>query len=215
MPLTYTVIEGARVHSKGLKMLTRDQLLKVFRSTNALQRGHFELSSGLHSGHYFQCAQFLQHPKLAAKVCRELALRFAKRKPTVVIGPAVGGILVAYEMGRVLGTRVLYAERVDAEMQLRRGFTVTKSDRVVIVEDVVTTGESARKVAELVEGLGAKMIGIGTIVDRSGGKVKFGRWKYDRLLVLDFENFKPHDCPLCNEHVPLTHPGRLPRRAVL
>ena len=193
-------------------MLTRDQLLKTFRKTKALQRGHFELSSGLHSGHYFQCAQFLQHPPIAAKVCRELAQRFASQRPTVVIGPATGGIIVAYEVGRALHTRALYAERVDAEMQLRRGFSVGHHERVLIVEDVITTGESARKVGELVEALGAKVVGIGAVVDRSGGSVKFGRWKYQRLLVLDFENFKPHDCPLCKEDVPLTYPGRVMRR---
>ena len=196
-------------------MLTRDQLLKIFHKVNALQRGHFELASGLHSGHYFQCAQLLQYPKLADTVCRELAGRFAKRKPTVVVGPAIGGILVSYEVGRHLRVRALYTERVDAEMQLRRGFTVTKKDRVVVVEDVITTGESARKVGDLVEALGAKVLGVGVIVDRSGGSVKFGRWKYERLLVLDFEHFKPHDCPLCKEQVPLTHPGSRPRKSVL
>ncbi len=196
-------------------MLTREQLLAIFRKTNALQRGHFELSSGLHSGHYFQCAQFLQHPQLAAKVCRELARRFAAKRPTVVIGPAIGGIVVAYEVARALGVRGLYAERVDAEMQLRRGFTVTKKDRALLVEDVITTGESARKVGELVEALGAKVVGVGVIVDRSGGSVKFSRWKYERLFVLDFENFKPHGCPLCNEHIPLTHPGSVVRKPVV
>lgn len=196
-------------------MLTREQLLAIFRKTNALQRGHFELSSGLHSGHYFQCAQFLQYPKLAAKVCRELARRFLRDKPTVVIGPAIGGILVAYEVARALGLRALYTERVDAEMQLRRGFTVTNKDRILIVEDVITTGESARKVGELVEGIGAKVIGVAVIVDRSGGAVKFRRWKYERLFVLDFGNFKPHACPLCKEQVPLTHPGSRPRRPMV
>jgi len=196
--------------------LTRDQLLAIFRKANALQRGHFELASGLHSGHYFQCAQFLQHPRLAAIVCRELARRFASKKPTIIIGPAIGGILVSYEVARVLGTRALYTERVDAEMQLRRGFTVTKHDRILIVEDVITTGESARKVADLMEALGAKIVGIGVIVDRSGGSVKFPkRWKYERLLILDFEHFNRHDCPLCKENVPLTHPGSRPRRSML
>ena len=195
--------------------MTREQLVAIFHKTRALQRGHFELASGLHSGHYFQCAQFLQYPNLASKVARQLAQRFASKRPTVVVGPAIGGILIAHEMARALNIRSFYAERVDAEMQLRRGFTVNKHDRVVVVEDVITTGESARKVAELVEGLGAKMIGIGAIVDRSGGSVTFSRWKYERLLVLDFEHFKPHNCPLCKERVPLTHPGGLRRRPVV
>ena len=197
-------------------MLTREQLLKIFRTTKALQRGHFELASGLHSGHYFQCAQFLQYPKLASKVCRELAHRFAAKKPTVVIGPAIGGIIVSYEIAKVLGVRAVYAERVDAEMQLRRGFSVGPKDRAVIVEDVITTGESARKVGELVEALGAKVLGVGAVVDRSGGSVRFTRrWKYERLFVLDFGNFKPHLCPLCDERVPLTHPGSRHKKTVV
>ena len=187
--------------------LTKEQILSIFRKATALQRGHFELSSGLHSGHYFQCAQFLQHPDLAARLCKELAKRFAAKRPTVVIGPAIGGIIVAYEVARHLGVRALYSERVDAEMQLRRGFSITKKDRVLIVEDVITTGESARKVAELVEALGAQVIGIGAMVDRSGSKVKFRKWRYERLLPLDFESFNPHDCPLCKERLPLSHPG--------
>jgi orotate phosphoribosyltransferase len=195
-------------------MLTRDQMLAIFRRCNALQRGHFELSSGLHSGHYFQCALFLQHPPLAARVCRELARRFARKRPTAVIGPATGGIMVAYEVARALGARALYAERVDAEMHLRRGFSVSRADRVLIVEDVITTGDSARKVLELVEAAGAKVVGIGAVVDRSGGRVGFARRQYERLLVLDFEHFHPDRCPLCNEQMPLTRPGR-PKPRVL
>ncbi len=189
-------------------MLNRDQLLAIFRKSNALQRGHFVLSSGLHSGHYFQCALVLQHVTQASAVCRELARRFKASKPTIVIGPATGGIIVAYETARSLGAKAVYAERVDAEMQLRRGFSVTKKDRVLIVEDAITTGESARKVAELIDGLGAKVLGIGTIVDRSGGKVKFPRRRFVRLLSLAFETFRPHECPLCSEQVPLSRPGR-------
>jgi orotate phosphoribosyltransferase len=197
-------------------MLTKEQLLKMFRESRALMRGHFELSSGLHSGHYFQCAQVMQFPQKAAAIGKEMARRFKSARPTVVVGPAAGGIIIAYETARQLGVRALYTERVDAEMQLRRGFTITKKDRVVVVEDVITTGESARKVADLMEALGAKVVGIGVIVDRSGGSVKFPkRWKYERLFILNFEHFNPHDCPLCKEHIPLTHPGSRPRRSVV
>jgi orotate phosphoribosyltransferase len=193
-------------------MLTKEHLLAMFRKSNALQRGHFVLSSGLHSGHYFQCAQVLQHTPQAARICREIAKRFKAARPTAVVGPAVGGIIVAHEVARALGVRALYAERVDAEMQLRRGFTMTKRDRALVVEDAITTGESARKVAELIEGFGAKVVGIGTIVDRSGGKVRFPGRRYVRLFALAFETFSPHDCPLCSEQVPLSRPGRVQRR---
>jgi orotate phosphoribosyltransferase len=197
-------------------MLTKDQLLKMFRESRALMRGHFELSSGLHSGHYFQCAQVLQYPKQAAKIGKELAQRFRKAKPTVVVGPAAGGIIVAYETGRQLGCRALYTERVDAEMQLRRGFSISKKDRVLITEDAITTGESARKVASLIESFGAKVVGIGCIVDRSPGKIKlFPGRRFVRLFALAFETFSPHDCPLCSEGIPVTRPGRIPRKSVL
>ena len=195
-------------------MLSKEQLLRMFRKSNALQRGHFELSSGLHSGHYFQCAQVLQYPKNATAIGHELARRFRAKQPTMVIGPAAGGIIPAFETARALGTRALYSERVDAEMQLRRGFTVTKKDRVVIVEDAITTGESARKVAALVTSFGAKVVGIGAIVDRSGGKVRFPGYKFTRLFALAFETFNPHECPLCSEQIPVTRPGRVRSRVL-
>ena len=197
-------------------MLTRDKLLEMFRKSNALVRGHFELSSGLHSGHYFQCAQVLQYPSQAEAIGKELARRFRSSKPTVVIGPAAGGILPAFETARHLKVRAIYTERVDAEMQLRRGFSVTKKDRVLITEDAITTGESARKVASLVESFGAKVLGIGCIVDRSPGKkALFPGRRFVRLFSLAFETFSPHDCPLCSEGLPVTRPGRIPRKTVL
>jgi len=196
-------------------MLTKEQLLAMFRKSNALQRGHFELSSGLHSGHYFQCAQVLQYPKQATAIGRELARRFRAQRPTVVVGPAAGGILVAFETARALGVRAMYTERIDAEMQLRRGFTVGKKDRVLITEDAITTGESARKVAALMESYGAKVVGIGAVVDRSGGRVKFPGRRFARLFALAFETFPPHECPLCSEQIPVTRPGRIPRKTVL
>ena len=175
-------------------MLTKEQLLAMFRTSRALMRGHFELSSGLHSGHYFQCAQVLQYPKQAGVIGKELARRFRSAKPTVVAGPAAGGIIVAYETARHLGARAVYTERVDAEMQLRRGFSITKKDRVLIAEDAITTGESARKAASLVESYGGKVVGIGCIVDRSPGKKRlFPGRKFQRLFALAFETFPTHD----------------------
>ncbi len=189
--------------------MTRDELLNIFRSTNALMRGHFELSSGLHSGHYFQCAVFLQHPKLAAKVCRELASRFAQARPTVVVGPAIGGIVVAYEVARQLDVRAIFTERIDAEMALRRGFEVHKEDRAVVVEDVITTGESARKVIDLLEAQGVRVVGVGAIMDRSNGRATFSRRiAYETLMQIGFEAFQPSACPLCKEGIPAVRPGR-------
>lgn len=192
-----------------MRALTRDQLLAMFRKSNALMRGHFELSSGLHSGHYFQCAVFLQHPKLAAKVCKELASKFAKARPTVVVGPAIGGIIVAYELARQLGARAVFTERIDAEMALRRGFEVHRDDHALVVEDVITTGESARKVIDLLDALGARIVGVATIMDRSSGRADFGRrLPYEKLMAIDFEAFRPSACPLCKEDMPVVRPGR-------
>ncbi len=192
-----------------IAVLTRDQLLEMFRRSNALLRGHFELSSGLHSGHYFQCAQIMQHPRYAERIGREFARRFRSARPTAVIGPAVGGVIVSFVTAQGLGARAMYCERVDAEMQLRRGFTLTKKDRVLIIEDAVTTGESSRKVAMLVRSFGAKVVGIGTVLDRSGGKLTFPGIRFARLFKLAFETFPPTDCPLCSEGIPATRPGRV------
>jgi orotate phosphoribosyltransferase len=189
-------------------MLSRDEIITAFRENHALLRGHFQLSSGRHSGHYLQCAQILKHPQVAEKLCREIAERFKRSKPTVVVGPATGGIIVAYETARAFGCRALYTERVDADMQLRRGFVIEKEDRVLVVEDTITTGESARKVAELVADYGARVVGFASIVDRSGGKVSFPGKRYYKLLSLSFESFAPEECPLCAESVPMTRPGR-------
>lgn len=189
--------------------LTREQLLYMFRKSNALLRGHFELSSGLHSGHYFQCAQIMQHPPYAEKIGQEFARRFRSARPTVVIGPAVGGVIVSFVTAQALKARAIYCERVDAEMQMRRGFALSKKDRVLITEDAVTTGESSRKVAALVRSFGAKVVGIGTVLDRSGGTLTFPGIRFVRLFKLAFETFPPTDCPLCSEGIPATRPGRV------
>ena len=187
--------------------MDRDRLLKIFRQTNALLRGHFELSSGLHSGHYFQCALFLQHPTYAASVCRELALRFKRQRPQVIVGLAVGGVIVAFEVARHLKVRSIFTEREKDVMLFRRGFDLAKGERVVVVEDVITTGDSIREVITLCRRAGAKVTGIGTIVDRSGGQAKFGRMPLESLISLRMESFKPQQCPLCKEGWPLVKPG--------
>ena len=187
--------------------MTRGKLLKIFRQTNALQRGHFELASGAHSGHYFQCALFLQHPAYSARVCRELAAKFRRARPHVVVGLAVGGVVLAYEVARHLKARSIFTEREKDAMKFRRGFELDKGERVIIVEDVITTGDSVREVITLCRQAGAKVLGIGTIVDRSGGKAKFGRLPFESLVSLRMESFKPAQCPLCKEGWPLVKPG--------
>ena len=182
------------------------EILDIFKESNALLEGHFVLSSGLHSAQYLQCALILQELKYAQKVCAALAEKFKEDKPTVVIGPALGGVIVSYEVGRALGVRSIFAERQDGKMTLRRGFQLGPKDKVLVVEDVITTGGSTKEVIELVEKTGAKVIGVGAIVDRSGSKEEFSA-KFKALLKIDVQTFEPKNCPLCKSGKPLVKPG--------
>lgn len=168
--------------------------------------GHFLLSSGLHSREYLQCAMILQHPTLAARVCQALAQRFLSDEVTCVAGPALGGILVAYETARQLGVRSVFSEQQDEKLQMRRGFQVGPKDQVLVVEDVVTTGGSVEELMNLIRGTGASVAGVGALVDRSNGWTSFDV-KYHALLSLDLKTFQPDVCLLCKEGVPITRPG--------
>jgi orotate phosphoribosyltransferase len=187
-------------------MISQKEILEIFTKTGALMDGHFELTSGLHSQKYFQCALVLQHPHYATKLCLEIAGRFKKEGVTVVVGPAVGGIIVAYEVGRALGVRAIYGERENGRMVLRRGFAISKDDRVLVVEDVITTGGSAKEVIYNVWESGAFVVGVGAIVDRSGGTAKF-EVKCESLAKLDIDTYYPVECPLCAGNVAVVKPG--------
>ena len=181
-------------------------ILKLFEATGALLSGHFRLSSGLHSGNYFQCALLLQYPDIAEKLCRELANYFKDDKPTCVVAPAIGGIVVSYETGRALGVKALFTERSEGKMTLRRGFELKKEDRVLVVEDVITTGLSTREVLEVVKSKGAEIIGVGCLVNRSGKTLDLGV-KLKSLAKLDFPTYKPEECPLCKKGIEIKKPG--------
>lgn len=182
------------------------EILGLFKETGALLSGHFKLSSGLHSGNYFQCALLLQNPDIAEKICKQLARYFKDDKPTCVVAPALGGVIVSYETARFLGVRSLFTERVEGKMGLRRGFEIRKEDRVLVVEDVITTGLSTGEVLEAVKLTGAKIIGVGCIVNRSGKTPDFGV-KLKNLVRLDFPTYKPEKCPLCKNCIGITKPG--------
>jgi len=181
-------------------------ILKIFEEKGALLKGHFLLSSGLHSDTYLQCALVLQYPDLASLLTEELTKNLEVEKVDVVIGPALGGIILAYELARKIGARAIFAERVEGKMQLRRGFTVHKGERVLLVEDVITTGASLKEVEDLVREKGGIIAGIGAIVDRSGGNSLFGS-EVKALLTLKIQNYLPEKCPLCKKGIPLTVPG--------
>ncbi|MBM4168016.1 MAG: orotate phosphoribosyltransferase [Ignavibacteria bacterium] len=185
---------------------TQSDLLELFRSTNALLEGHFQLTSGLHSPHYFQCAKVLQYPEHLTLLAGMIAERFVHESIDVVVSPALGGIVVGTEVGRQLGKRTIFGERKDGVMSLRRGFDLTKNERALVVEDVVTTGGSVFEVLALVKQAGAVPAGVGFIVDRSNGKVKFETTQY-AVLALDVVTYQPDMCPLCKSRTPITKPG--------
>jgi orotate phosphoribosyltransferase len=186
--------------------IPKDQLLEIFRESNALLEGHFQLTSGLHSNQYFQCAKVLQYPKYLHLLAGEIAKHFEYSDVEVVISPAIGGVVVGTEVGRMLRARTLFTERKDAKMELRRGFEIRPGERCLVVEDVVTTGGSVFEVVDIVNREKGRLAGVGYIVDRSNGKIKFDS-KYFSVLQLDVVAHKPEECPLCKEGIPVVKPG--------
>ena len=186
--------------------MTEREVLQIFQDEKALLNGHFLLSSGLHSGQYMQCALVLQKPWIAEKLCAALAAK-VKEKVDVVIGPALGGVFVAHETARALKTRSIFAERVDGTLVLRRGFSLNKGEKVLVVEDVVTTGKSTNEVLDIVRQSGAQTVAVASVVDRTGGKPAFKEPFY-ALVKVDIQTYKPEECPLCREaKIPVSKPG--------
>jgi len=187
--------------------MTEQEVLKIFKLEKALLEGHYFLSSGLHSPHYMQCALLLQKPWVAKKLCDALAKAIKKTKVDVVVGPALGGVVVSYEMGRALKVRSIFTERVDGAFTLRRGFQLKKNEKVLVVEDVVTTGKSTREVIDVVREWGAKPVAVAAIVDRSDGAAIFQE-PFHALLKMYIKTYRPEECPICREgKIPLTKPG--------
>ncbi|HEX5736554.1 MAG TPA: orotate phosphoribosyltransferase [Blastocatellia bacterium] len=185
---------------------TDQRLLSILQETGALLEGHFQLTSGLHSPRYLQCALVLQHPQHAEWVGRQLAARFAGHQIGAVVAPAIGGIIVAHETARAIGCRALFTEREAGAMTLRRGFSIDTGERVLVVEDVVTTGGSTRETIDAVTRAGGKVIGAGSIVDRSGGAVDLGTPRA-ALLTLEVPAYDPAACPLCGQGSVAIKPG--------
>ena len=182
------------------------EVTRLFQACGAWLEGHFVLSSGLHSHEYMQCAAVQQYPTLTSRLCEALAERFAGDEITCVASPALGAIVVGYETARHLGSRAVFAEREDGILRLRRGFQIGPKDRVLVVEDVVTTGGSVEELISLIRDAGATVVGVGALVDRSGGWASFDV-KYHALLSVNLKTFPPDACPLCKEGVRLTKPG--------
>jgi orotate phosphoribosyltransferase len=189
--------------------LTREELLDMFRRSGALLEGHFRLTSGLHSPGYLQCALVLQRPEQAELLGRGIADRTRELRPTVVLSPALGGIIIGQEVGRALGVRAIFAERQDGALTLRRGFMVSEADRVLVVEDVLTTGTSTRETMQVATAAGGRVVGAASIVDRSGGVVRLDL-PFAALLAVDLPTYEPDRCPLCAQGLPVVKPGSRP-----
>jgi orotate phosphoribosyltransferase len=188
--------------------MTQDEVIKMFKQSEALLEGHFRLTSGLHSDQYLQCALVLQNPRQAEALGAVLAarLRALGNQPDLVIAPALGGILVAHEVARALGVRSLFAERQDGMLTLRRGFRIEPGEKAYVVEDVVTTGGSTKETMEVVLKAGAVVLAAGSLIDRSGGRTDLGVPRV-ALAVLDVPAFSPEECPLCKTGSKAIKPG--------
>jgi orotate phosphoribosyltransferase len=191
--------------------MTSEEVLKIFKDSEALLSGHFLLTSGNHSPNYFQCAKVLQYPEFMERLCGEIARHFAKSNVQVVAAPAVGGIVVATEVGRQLKARTIFSEREDQKMSFRRGFQIHPGEKVLVVEDVVTTGGSVFEVMELVNRSGGELAGVGYLVDRSNGKVKFDVAHFS-LLQMEVVTYSPEMCPLCKSGSTPVKPGSRPTK---
>jgi orotate phosphoribosyltransferase len=186
--------------------LSQEELLTIFEKTEALLTGHFILTSGLHSPNYFQCAKVLQYPNYTTLLCSEIADYFSNDDVHVVIAPAIGGIVVACEVGRILDVRTIFTEREEGVMKLRRGFKILEGENVLVVEDVITTGGSVMEVVRLAQESGGNVTGVGAIVDRSGGKINFPVLGFS-LLKMNVITYQPEECPLCKKGAPIEKPG--------
>ncbi|MCL1874348.1 MAG: orotate phosphoribosyltransferase [Clostridiales bacterium] len=187
-------------------MYTQEDILAIMKEREVLLEGHFLLSSGRHGDRYLQCARLLQYPEVAAPLCAQLAAMFADEGITVVAGPATGAIILAYEVARALGVKAVFSERDNGVMTFRRGFVVKPEDRVLVVEDVITTGGSSKEVIAALNKIGSAIVGVAAIADRSGGRTDFGV-PFKALVSLDIKSFLPEECPLCRQGVPVVKPG--------
>ena len=187
-------------------MTNQHEIFEIFEKAKALLKGHFLLSSGLHSDLYFEKFQVLQHPEYVEILCQKLASLFQDDRIEVVVGPTTGGVIIAYEVAKNLKTRSIFAESEGEGRVFKRGFSLKKGERVLIVDDILTTGKSVNEVIDLVRKHNGEIIGIGLLLDRSGGKVDFG-YPLRSLAVTEVKNYSPDECPLCKKGEPLVKPG--------
>ena len=186
--------------------MTETEVLELFRESGALLEGHFRLTSGLHSDRYLQSALVLQHPDYAEQLGRALAARLEHLQPTAILSPALGGIVIGQEVGRAMQVRAIFAERQDGKLTLRRGFTLAKADRVVVVEDVITTGGSTRETIVAAEMAGASVLGAAAIIDRGADPGRLNI-PLQALVRMEVAAYAPEACPMCAAGKPVVKPG--------
>lgn len=187
--------------------MTNKEMLDIFEKTGGLLKGHFLLTSGRHSNQYMQCAKLFAYPEYSELLCSELAKKLSSLHIDCVTSPAIGGIIMGYAVAKHLNKKNIFAERENGVMTYRRGFSLQKGEKCIVVEDVVTTGGSVKEVIKLIRECGGKVVGVASIVDRSGGKVDFGVPFYS-LLSMDITSYTAEDCPICKEgKLPLVKPG--------
>ena len=190
-------------------MLSHKKSLNILKKTNALLDGHFVLSSGLHSSRYIQCAKLLSYPHLAKNICISLSKKIKKNYNDIdlVLSPAMGGIIIGYEIGRLLKKETIFCERVEGSFKLRRGFSIKKKSKVLIMEDVITTGKSSLECAELIKKAGAKLLGFSCIIDRSNKKNLKIKKKIISHMKIDVPVFNKNKLPHSLKSIPITKPG--------
>ena len=188
-------------------MINKERAIEIFKETEVLLEGHFLLTSGRHSNQYMQCAKILQYPNYAEELAKGLAEEFKEDSIDMVVGPAMGGIIIAYELARQLNVKNLFTERENGKMTLKRGFTIPKGAKVLVAEDVVTTGGSVFEVMDIVKEQGGEVAGVAVLVDRSNGTIDFGT-KLRAALTADVISYEAEECPLCKEgKLPIVKPG--------
>ncbi len=190
-------------------MLSHKKSLNILKKTNALLEGHFVLSSGLHSSKYIQCAKLLSYPHKADLICKSLAKKIKKnfKKVDLILAPAMGGIIIGYEIGKLLKKETIFCERVNKKFVLRRGFFIKRNMRVLIIEDVITTGKSSMECVKLIKKFKAKLVGFASIIDRSNKKNLKIKKKIVSLIKIDVPTFKSNQLPVNLKKIPITIPG--------
>ena len=190
-------------------MLSHKKSLDILKRTNALLEGHFILSSGLHSSKYIQCAKLLSFPNQAQKICKSLAKKIKKnyKKIDLILSPAMGGIIIGYEIGKLLNKETIFCERINQKFSLRRGFFIKKNSRVLIIEDVITTGKSSIECLKLIKKAEAKLVGFASIIDRSDKNTLRIKTKIVSHLKIKVPTFKKNKLPLSLKSIPITTPG--------